>query len=80
VLFHAGLPVNYKFQPDVEINGTTQENSGTQALSLKPNASIFLTSLPLPLQFQLAYTVPLWGQSTNATNTIVLQIRAYFKI
>jgi hypothetical protein len=80
VLFHAGLPVNYKFTPDIKIDGTTADDSKTQALSLKPNASIFLTSLPLPLQFQLAYTVPLWGQNVNATNSIVLQIRAYFKI
>ncbi|MDR2028012.1 MAG: hypothetical protein LBP93_00590 [Treponema sp.] len=80
LLFHAGLPVNYKFTPDIKIDGTTQDDSATQVLSLKPNASIFLTQLPLPLQFQLAYTVPLWGKNTNATNSLVFQIRAYFKI
>jgi hypothetical protein len=80
ILFHAGLPVNYKMTPDVKIEGTAQPDSATHALALKPNASIFLTQLPLPLQFQLTYTAPLWGKSTNATNTLVLQIRAYFKI
>jgi hypothetical protein len=80
ILFHAGLPVNYKFTPDIKIDGTTEDKTATQALSLKPNASIFLTQLPLPLQFQFAYTVPLWGKNARATNSLVLQIRAYFKI
>jgi hypothetical protein len=80
ILFHAGLPVNYKFQPDIKVDGNKSDDTKTQALSLKPNASIFLTQLPLPLQFQFAYTVPLWGQNANATNSMVLQIRAYFKI
>jgi hypothetical protein len=80
ILFHAGLPVNYKFTPDIKVDGTTVDKSAAQALSLKPNASIFLTQLPLPLQFQVAYTVPLWGKKANATNSLVLQIRAYFKI
>jgi hypothetical protein len=80
VQLHVGLPVNYKFTPDVKIDGNTADDTATQVLALKPNASLFLVKLPLPLQFQLGYTLPLWGQSTNATNTIVLQIRAYFKI
>ncbi|AEF82583.1 hypothetical protein [Leadbettera azotonutricia] len=80
ILFHAGLPVTYKTSPDVKVNGTTRDDSGMQSLSLKPNVSVFFTQMPLPLQFQLGYTLPLWGVNTPATNTIVLQIRAYFKI
>jgi hypothetical protein len=80
ILFHAGLPVNFKLTPDIKVDGDAQDDTGTQSLGLKPNLSFFFTQWPLPMQFQLGYTLPLYGVNTNAVNTIVLQIRAYFRI
>ena len=49
-------------------------------LTLKPNVSLMLMKIALPLEFKLQYSIPLYGQNANATNTIAFQIRAYFKI
>ncbi|MDL2229007.1 hypothetical protein LJC14_02030 [Treponema sp. OttesenSCG-928-L16] len=80
LVFNAGLPVNFKMSPDVKIDGDTVDDSGSMLLSLKPNAMIFLTKLFLPMQFKLSYSLPVWGQNTNATHSLTLQARIYFKI
>jgi len=49
-------------------------------LSLKPNVSLFLLKTPLPLEFKFQYNAPIYGQNVNATHTMALQVRAYFKI
>ena len=49
-------------------------------LSINPNVSVFLTKTPLPLEFKLGYNLPVWGKNAQATNTVVLQIKAYFAL
>ena len=94
VSFSAGLPVNYKMTPGRKydyslppalagfasnVDGFLIEES-TSFLSLKPNLSVFLTSLPLPTELKVQYAVPLWGQNERATNSLTLQVKLYFKI
>ena len=47
-------------------------------LAINPNVALFLTKLPLPLEFKFQYGYPLWGQNANASHNITLQIKAYF--
>ena len=48
------------------------------SLAINPGASLFLTNMPLPLEFKLNYSYPLWGRNTMATHTAAFQARAYF--
>ena len=97
VSFTAGLPVTYKTSPGAkyEFSGsglagsslvTTMETmfpDGDQShnLTLTPNAALFFYGWPLPMEFKLSYTAPLWGQNIGyAQNVIGFQIRVYFKI
>ena len=52
----------------------------SHVLYVNPNVSVFFMKFFLPLEFKLQYNIPVWGQSSQATNTIALQIKAYFKI
>ena len=52
----------------------------SHALSINPNVSIFFMKFVLPLEFKYSYSIPIWGQNTQAGHTMAFQIRAYFKI
>ena len=50
----------------------------SHSLGVSPSVSLFLTNTPLPLEFKLNYSYPLWGRNTMATHTAAFQVRAYF--
>ena len=76
----AGLPVNYRFNPAPEIDGTSDSDYNSHSLYVTPNVGVFLTNTPLPLEFKLQYGIPVWGQNTYARHNITAQIRVYFAI
>ena len=85
--FSAGLPVNFVYKPAPGLspyNAMYFPNSNykddSYVLSLRPNASVFLTKTPLPLEFKLIYSLPILGQNNIAQHAIQLQIRAYFAL
>jgi hypothetical protein len=78
ILFAAGLPFNYRYSPG-SVVGFSAANK-TSAFSINPYASVFLTSLPLPLQIQLGYNIPVSGVNSDARHTFVLQTKFFFRI
>lgn len=50
----------------------------SQTISLGPSVAFFVTSLPLPMEFQLDATIPVWGQNAEARNTFAFQWEIYF--
>ena len=76
----AGLPVTFVYEPQTVYNDNEADSDFAKyTLSLNPNASVFVTSLPLPLEFKISDRFPLMGQGTLASNTLSLQIKAYMK-
>lgn len=47
-------------------------------LSIAPNVSMFFRRFPVPLEFKLQQSIPLWGRNNMAQHNLALQIRAYF--
>ncbi|MFP3040950.1 hypothetical protein LQZ19_03905 [Treponema primitia] len=96
IIFTAGLPINYKYTPGksysvsgipVPAYATAFEKAldaiggdPTQILTLKPNVSFFFLSWPLPTEFKLSYSVPVWGENLMAKHSITLQVKAYFRV
>jgi hypothetical protein len=78
VLFGAGLPFNYKYSPGTAV-GFTEATENT-AFTINPYASVFLTNLPLPIQLQLGYTIPVAGANSAARHVLVFQAKFFFKI
>jgi hypothetical protein len=81
----AGVPVTYTMAPESEVSGDTYSAVGfattpaESLLTVGPNASLFFQKAALPFEVKLGYTLPLMGENSNATNTIVLQLKAYAK-
>ena len=76
--FSAGLPLTYETWPDTKVNGTSSDNKG-YSFSVSPSVSYFFLLGPLPFEAKLGYTLPLAGENTSATNTIVFQFKSYLK-
>ena len=76
----AGLPVGFEYSPEVVYDDETADSeNASYTLSVNPNASIFVTSLPLPLEFKVSYKYPIMGQNAMAKNVLTTQIKAYMK-
>jgi len=95
IAFEVGLPFTYFFTPGYTISGvpnldqipeplraavTPQDQGSVHSLSLGPNVSAFFMDWPVPMEFRLSYTFPLWGQNAPLRHVVTLQVRTYFRI
>lgn len=79
LLLGAGLPFTFKYSPGTAVGFT--EATDSAAFTLGPYVSLFLTDhLPLPLQLQLGYTIPVTGKSSAARHVFALQAKFFFRI
>ncbi|MDR0730390.1 MAG: hypothetical protein LBF63_01895 [Treponema sp.] len=93
--FSTGLPLNFHYSPPSEYNAfidptvlsympaaadLVPEGKPSKLLSLRPSVSFFFTGFLLPTEFKLGYWLPLWGENSMATHSVVLQIKLYFRI
>lgn len=80
LIFSAGLPVGYEYSPETTYDAVEADSANASyILSVNPNAKLFVTSTPLPLEFKASYWYPLIGQNDLAKNVLTFQIRAYMK-
>ena len=89
--FSAGLPVVYTMAPKATYTITSKFNGGppeseteveldeSYSLGVNPNVGLFVTSLPLPMEFTVSYKYPLMGKNTPASHTITSKIKFYAK-
>ena len=75
-----GLPINYEINPDVEVDGTTDENSGMKYLQLRPILGYFCGDTMIPWDASLRYGFPLYGENTSKMQTITLQVKVYARL
>ena len=76
----AALPIGTtasELRARVILTGT---HEAQQILTLKPNVSVFITKTPLPLEFKLTYSLPIWGKNVPVRHDVTLQTRVYFAL
>ncbi|MDR2052613.1 MAG: hypothetical protein LBP80_04285 [Treponema sp.] len=76
LLFAAGLPFNYYYNPGPTIGSA--DPTKEYVFTIKPYASLFLTNLPLPIQLELGYHIPVFGANSAARHVAVLQAKFFF--
>jgi hypothetical protein len=75
-----GVPVGFNYSPEVTFDDADADSDKAKyKMYVNPDVSVLITSLPLPLEFQISYNVPLLGQNTMASNTLTAQVKAYIK-
>jgi hypothetical protein len=75
-----GLPVGFVYNPETTYGDAEADSeNASYTMYINPDVSVFVYSLPLPLEFQLSYKVPLMGQNSIASSTLTFQIKAYMK-
>lgn len=72
------LPLRYGWINETKTGGTGDGANGYY-LTLNPTLDLFLTGTPFPLEFKLAWNMPLSGENSSVANTLMFMIRAYFK-
>jgi hypothetical protein len=77
LLFAAGLPFNYSYSPGTVVGFTGAEEE--YAFNINPYVSLFLTNLPLPIQLQLGYNIPVFGANSAARHVLVFQAKFFLK-
>jgi len=80
LLFSAGLPVVFTYSPQkVYDDAEPVSEAASYVLAINPSASVMVLSLPLPVEFQVSYKLPLMGQNASVMNTLTAQIKAYMR-
>jgi hypothetical protein len=77
LLFAAGLPFTYKYSPGTVVG--FEEATENYGFTISPYASLFLTNLALPIQLQLGYTIPVFGNNSAARHIFAFQAKFFFK-
>jgi len=85
IAFEVGLPFIYYFTPGYTISGNhphplMQDEGSVHRFSIGPNVSAFFLDWPMPMEFLLAYQIPVMGRNTPVRHVVSLQVRAYFRI
>lgn len=73
------LPLTFTTSPKDKVDGDSVDNSDSYSFSVAPSVNLFAQSLPWPIDFQVAYSIPVAGKNTQANHTVVLQIKNYLK-
>jgi len=74
-LYHLDL-INPALRPAL----TPQDQGNVHLFTIGPNVSMFFMEWPVPMEFRLSYTIPIWGQNTQVRHVFGLQVRTYFRI
>lgn len=77
IIFSAGLPLRYTLDCGIWYYSTLPNRSVQYQLSLRPNITLFLMKLPLPLAFTFGYSLPLWGRDTEAVHSLSLLMTVF---
>ena len=82
VQLQGSLPFTYTYSPQLTFDGVSQSDTSQSLIVMRPTIDLFLlkSAIPFPLELKLAYSLPLVGWNTGATNAVILIIRMYFKV
>jgi len=82
--FEAGLPFTYTASPALSVSDDTYDvyadQNPSHLLTMGPNVSLFFQKTFIPLELELGYTFPLLGKNDNASNLLLLELKAYAKL
>jgi hypothetical protein len=79
VRLSGSLPTRYTMTPDLEVGGTTIDDTASQLLTITPQVGAFFTGLPVPIETKLQYSLPVYGVNRAATSALALQINTYLR-
>lgn len=79
--FEASLPFTFTHSPDLTYDGAVQTDTYASLLVVRPTLDLFLmkSPIPFPVEFKLAYSLPLVGWNTMASNAVIFVMRVYLK-
>jgi hypothetical protein len=73
----AGLPLNFTLDCGIWHYSSLPNRPERYRLSLRPNISLFFFTPPLPFEFEISYSIPLWGKDQAAAHSLGFLAKLY---
>ncbi len=81
VTLEGSLPFTFTYSPDLTFDGTSQTDTYASLLVVRPTVDLFLmkSPIPFPVEFKVAYSLPIMGWNTGSSNALIFLVRMYLK-
>jgi hypothetical protein len=76
----AGLPVTITTSPAIKYDGHEGAVGNHYLFTMKPALSMMFTRLPVPVQVELDYTIPVFGKNETAAHALTLLIKVFYAL
>jgi hypothetical protein len=73
----AGLPLNFTLDCGIWRYSSLPNRPERYRLSLRPNISFFFFTPPVPFEFEISYSIPLWGKDQKAAHSLAFLAKLY---
>ena len=76
----SGLPLAVQPMAEGAVQGINNAlDDESHLVALGPSVAFFFQQWPIPMEFQIDSTIPLWGKNVEARNTVLFQWEVYFR-
>jgi hypothetical protein len=76
----AGLPMTITTSPAVKYDGHEGAVGNQYLFTMMPLVSMMFTSLPIPVQVELDYKVPVFGKNEQAVHSLTLLVKVFYAL
>ena len=76
----AGLPMSITTSPAVKYDGHEGETGNQYLFTMTPLVSVMFTKLPVPVQAELDYKIPVFGKNDQAVHSLTLLVKIFYAL
>jgi hypothetical protein len=76
----AGLPMTITTSPAIEYDGREGPVGNHYLFTMMPLVSMMFTSLPVPVQVELDYRIPVFGKNEQAAHALTFLIKIFYAL
>jgi hypothetical protein len=76
----AGLPMTITTSPAVKYDGHEGDVGNHYLFAMKPLVSMMFTNLPIPVQVEMDYTIPVFGKNEQVVHALTLLVKVFYAL
>jgi hypothetical protein len=76
----AGLPMTVTSSPAIKYGGHEGSVGNHYLFTMKPLVSMMFTKLPVPVQVEIDYTIPVSGKNEQAAHALTLLVKVFYAL
>jgi hypothetical protein len=76
----AGLPMTINTYPAIKYDGHEGSVGNHYLFSMMPLVSMMFTKIPIPVQVEVDYTIPVFGKNAQAAHALTLLVKIFYAL